>query len=162
MYIILTLLYYNTLIVFDEFERNLWAYRLATALQPGPPQNPSPFSGKRGPMFVMRFCYILPKLYTHFQKFSPRFFTWIFTNLTHVWGFFLGGSKWDPCLQIYCVKFLYIIHLWSSSLVLYFPKDMKVCRNWPLWKHLGPSPGVLSYYTYRVILEESNWKQYRL
>ena len=43
-------------IAFDESERNLWAFCPATSLRPGPPQNPNPFSGERGPMFVERFC----------------------------------------------------------------------------------------------------------
>ena len=40
-----------------------------------------------------------------FQNFRHDFFTRFSTNLTHVSGFFLGGgSKWDPCLQMFLCK----------------------------------------------------------
>ena len=37
---------HNIKILPDRSERNLWAYRPATALPPGPPQNPHLFLGK--------------------------------------------------------------------------------------------------------------------
>ena len=49
----------HKLIAFDESERTSWAYRPLLLhvrdVWPGPPQNPNPFSGKRGPTFE-RFC----------------------------------------------------------------------------------------------------------
>ena len=85
----------------DRSEGNFWAYRPATALRPGPPQNLNLFffwkTNEKGPMFVERLCFFsnyvgLPI----FQNFRHKFFTRFSTNLTHVSGYFCGGVEMRP------------------------------------------------------------------
>ena len=97
---------HNIKVLRDRSEKNFWAYCPATAVRPGPPQNPNlVFLGKTNekgdPCLLSDFARFFSNYVglPIFQNFRHDFFTQFSTNLTHVSGSFWGGrNETHACL----------------------------------------------------------------
>ena len=113
-------------IILRSFETGQ-AYRPATALRPGPPQNPSVLgrtNEKGDPCLLSDFASFFSNYVglPIFQNFRHDFLTRFSTNLTHFSGSF-GGRNETHVYRFFCVKSTHLggtstyynLHMWSYS-----------------------------------------------